>query len=63
MINTNPGDESLGLLSELLNTVFCPYCSKGRDLKNDFDERMAKPGVMQRTLSREEAYAALGIKI
>ena len=63
MINTNPGDESLGFLSELLNTEFCPYCTKGRGMKKDFEERMARPGVTQRTLSREEAYAALGIKI
>ncbi|MDU2844917.1 hypothetical protein [Citrobacter sp.] len=59
----NPTDDTFGFLSEWLNSEFCPYCERGRELKRKFDTEQSKPKkIKQRTLSPEEACAALGIK-
>lgn len=62
MINMNPTDNTFGFLSELLNSAFCPYCERGRELRCKFYAEQSKPKVKHRTLSLEEAYEALGVK-
>ena len=62
MINMNPTDNTFGFLSELLNSAFCPYCDRGRELRRKFDAEQSKPKVQRQTSSINELYAAAGIK-
>nr|DAP42518.1 MAG TPA: protein of unknown function (DUF5351) [Caudoviricetes sp.] len=62
MINMSPSDTTFGFLSELINSAFCSYCDRGRELRKRFYEEQAKPNVKLRTSSRNEFYVAAGIK-
>lgn len=62
MVNMNPSDTAFGFLSELLNSAFCPYCVRGRELRTKFNEAQSKPKAQRRTSSINEFYVAAGIK-
>ena len=62
MINMNPTDNTFGFISEWLNSAFCPYCERGRELRRRFDDEQSKPNVQRQTSSINEFYAAAGIK-
>lgn len=62
MINMNPSETTFGFLSELMNSAFCPYCERGRDLRKRFYEDQEKPKAQRRSSSINEFYVAAGIK-
>lgn len=61
MVNMNPSDATFGWFSQMLNTTYCPYCSRGRELRQAIERAGSEPKSQVEYLSYQESLRALGI--
>lgn len=61
IININPSDNAFGWFSQMLNTAYCPYCTKGRELREATERAGGEPKSQVQILSYQESLRALGI--